>query len=264
MGRFSSPDPQGNSYADFSNPQSWNMYAYVMNNPLKYTDPTGMYCDYSDHNYPSSGFDSSQFDYHSNSGECTQNQGQWVNDAYTHGGFDDYGRPDNAVSANVNTSTTPQPTANDAAKDFLNSTVPGQMDNLGNNLLFALLPKQIGGNPLSLTKPAPNIFFGTTNCGPGGGGSKTGTMNGPCAVHDACYGAVEGGGISAANNFPGGSAMTAGQIAGEKACNQGLYDAARNHPDAPGSKAVQWWMVNGSNLPDNKYILHPGTEAVPW
>jgi hypothetical protein len=58
--------------------------------------------------------------------------------------------------------------------------------------------------------------------------------------------------------------MSGAQIAGEQACNQGLYDAARNHPDVPGSKAVQWWMINGGSLPDNKYILHPGTEAVPW
>jgi RHS repeat-associated protein len=46
MGRFMSPDPMGNSVADFSNPQSWNMYAYVLNNPLKYVDPTGLDCAY--------------------------------------------------------------------------------------------------------------------------------------------------------------------------------------------------------------------------
>jgi len=37
-----SPDP-GNAGADPSNPQSWNMYSYVMNNPLMLTDPTGMF-----------------------------------------------------------------------------------------------------------------------------------------------------------------------------------------------------------------------------
>ncbi|HUO30001.1 MAG TPA: RHS repeat-associated core domain-containing protein [Bryobacteraceae bacterium] len=40
-GRFQSPDP-GNAGADPSNPQSWNMYSYVNNNPLSYTDPSGM------------------------------------------------------------------------------------------------------------------------------------------------------------------------------------------------------------------------------
>jgi len=41
VGRFMSPDP-GNAGADARNPQSWNMYSYVGNNPLAFTDPTGL------------------------------------------------------------------------------------------------------------------------------------------------------------------------------------------------------------------------------
>jgi RHS repeat-associated protein len=40
-GRFLSPDP-GNAGADPGNPQSWNAYGYVGNNPLNAVDPTGM------------------------------------------------------------------------------------------------------------------------------------------------------------------------------------------------------------------------------
>jgi RHS repeat-associated protein len=39
LGRFMSPDPMG---GDTKDPQSLNRYAYVRNNPLKLTDPTGL------------------------------------------------------------------------------------------------------------------------------------------------------------------------------------------------------------------------------
>jgi RHS repeat-associated protein len=42
QGRWPSPDPAGLLAVDPSNPQSWNRYAYVLNNPLALTDPTGM------------------------------------------------------------------------------------------------------------------------------------------------------------------------------------------------------------------------------
>ena len=36
------PDPAGMAAANPTNPQSWNRYAYVMNNPLGYVDPLGL------------------------------------------------------------------------------------------------------------------------------------------------------------------------------------------------------------------------------
>jgi len=42
QGRYTSPDPLLNSGRPWE-PQSWNRYAFVLNNPLKYTDPTGLY-----------------------------------------------------------------------------------------------------------------------------------------------------------------------------------------------------------------------------
>jgi RHS repeat-associated protein len=41
QGRFTSPDPLMAS-AKASNPQTWNRYSYVLNNPLRYFDPDGM------------------------------------------------------------------------------------------------------------------------------------------------------------------------------------------------------------------------------
>jgi RHS repeat-associated protein len=42
LGRFQSPDPLLNSGKPWE-PQSWNRYAYVDNNPLRYTDPFGLF-----------------------------------------------------------------------------------------------------------------------------------------------------------------------------------------------------------------------------
>jgi RHS repeat-associated protein len=42
QGRWPSPDPAGMDAVDPTNPQSWNRYAYALNNPLAMTDPTGM------------------------------------------------------------------------------------------------------------------------------------------------------------------------------------------------------------------------------
>jgi RHS repeat-associated protein len=43
LGRFNSPDP-GNAGADLTDPQTWNGYAYVRNNPMAFVDPSGMSC----------------------------------------------------------------------------------------------------------------------------------------------------------------------------------------------------------------------------
>jgi hypothetical protein len=45
QGRFTSPDPVAGS---IFNPQTLNLYAYVWNNPLRYTDPTGMVVSWED------------------------------------------------------------------------------------------------------------------------------------------------------------------------------------------------------------------------
>jgi RHS repeat-associated protein len=42
FGRFITPDPLMSSGHPYD-PQSWNRYTYVLNNPLRYTDPTGLY-----------------------------------------------------------------------------------------------------------------------------------------------------------------------------------------------------------------------------
>jgi RHS repeat-associated protein len=42
QGRWPSPDPAGLAAVDFSNPQSWNRFSYVQNQPLELIDPLGL------------------------------------------------------------------------------------------------------------------------------------------------------------------------------------------------------------------------------
>ena len=43
QGRWPSPDPAGLAAAALTNPQSWNRYAYVLNNPISLIDPLGLH-----------------------------------------------------------------------------------------------------------------------------------------------------------------------------------------------------------------------------
>ena len=45
QGRWISPDPMGTGAVDITTPETWNRYAYVMNNPLSYVDPLGLFCE---------------------------------------------------------------------------------------------------------------------------------------------------------------------------------------------------------------------------
>jgi RHS repeat-associated protein len=44
LGRWMSPDPGGLAVVNPQNPQSWNRYSYVLNNPLEYIDLSGLNC----------------------------------------------------------------------------------------------------------------------------------------------------------------------------------------------------------------------------
>jgi RHS repeat-associated protein len=74
MGRFLSPDPSVLDNADLTNPQSLNLYAYALNNPLKYVDPTGLdQCVWDDgttDDRPEDGGATQQ--------ECTDQGGSWA------------------------------------------------------------------------------------------------------------------------------------------------------------------------------------------
>jgi len=85
--RWIRPDPAGLGAVDPSNPQFWNRYVYVLNNPLSYTDPDGLWCYYGatgdDGNpdpFDDDMRDSGNYDFGSNQGECEGHGGKWYND----------------------------------------------------------------------------------------------------------------------------------------------------------------------------------------
>ncbi|MGA8440264.1 MAG: RHS repeat-associated core domain-containing protein [Candidatus Sulfotelmatobacter sp.] len=73
VGRWISPDPAGLNAVDPTNPQSWNRYAYVLNNPLSATDPTGLECVWDD-----GSFDSENDQKTGSVGSCQNAGGTWV------------------------------------------------------------------------------------------------------------------------------------------------------------------------------------------
>jgi len=51
--RWLTPDPLAMVAADPTNPQTWNLYAYVLNNPVSNVDPLGLFCVWDDGSYDS-------------------------------------------------------------------------------------------------------------------------------------------------------------------------------------------------------------------
>ncbi|HUJ30458.1 MAG TPA: RHS repeat-associated core domain-containing protein [Candidatus Acidoferrum sp.] len=73
FGRFMTVDPAGMAAQDLTNPQSWNLYAYVRNNPVGLTDPTGLWCVWDD----GTGHDPDPSEGGWDEGDCADQGGHW-------------------------------------------------------------------------------------------------------------------------------------------------------------------------------------------
>jgi len=80
QGRWLVPDPAGLAAVDITNPQTWNRYAYVANNPLRNVDPLGLYCGYL--NQWGTAVETNGIDDNSSVGECGATGGYWIEGSY--------------------------------------------------------------------------------------------------------------------------------------------------------------------------------------
>jgi hypothetical protein len=268
-----SPDPYHGSY-DVSNPQSFNRYAYVNNNPLGAIDHSGLM----EYNGP----------WDDGGGYCPPDLSYCGDDPFDPIG--PVGPPENTVGG-LNTTPAPAPPVKDPYNGPLwtdhggfqpspySDIASGLWDLLGlptsgcefgscgsgfqqgnvtaagdaavwaagylDNRLSALIFSK--GN-----MPAPYLFFGSHHCGPGGSGAPTTILDQACATHDTCYNAA---GINADGNTNANIPWTAFQTDHAYRCNYALYRAARAHPDVRGSRALQLWLTWG----DQFGILRKGT-----
>jgi RHS repeat-associated protein len=123
MGRFLSPDPLVGRIAA---PQSLNHYAYVLNNPLNATDPTGQYCIDSNGNGIS--------DLYFNEGDCEAGLGSWV----TVDGQDNF-------KQSVTVTASPDRSLRGDTVDFA-LNLAFIIDNMANDY-FSLITAGMGGPP---------------------------------------------------------------------------------------------------------------------
>jgi RHS repeat-associated protein len=126
QGRWSSPDPAGLAAVDPFNPQSWNRYAYVLNNPLAMIDPLGLCgggpgdsgdpcvpfsyidgsgCLNSVTYFPGQGSDGNTYDIPFVTTTCMMLQGGWNSILYSSGGSSGGGAAGAGNSTSTNTAS---------------------------------------------------------------------------------------------------------------------------------------------------------------
>jgi RHS repeat-associated protein len=181
QGRWLGPDPYMGSY-DLTNPQSLNRYAYVLNNPLSFTDPSGLTVNCS----------------------MTQDGLQCV---------DNGGLSDNDCSSDYTVCVAPGMdcvaygtegciTADNPGSQ---STTPG----LGSRN-YSSVGFFAPNNPV----PAHGWWHYGNYCGPGGAGTPGNPTGSACQAHDTCY---TQGGFSPGSNLQGPNAQL--QSCNQKLCD---------------------------------------------
>jgi len=168
QGRWPSPDPAGLASTNPAFPQSWNRYAYVMNNPVSAVDPFGLNCVWDD-----GSFDSTDDPNSGNSDSCAALGGTWIgNDVFANLGLGDWS-PDSSwyLSNMVNVIHTCSEAAGlgqdqDALLLVADSIASGfSTDQTAYVLATADTESGPGGMGMHMTEMGPASYFNQYNAG---------------------------------------------------------------------------------------------------
>jgi RHS repeat-associated protein len=242
-GRWLSPDPAGWAVVNQADPQSINRYAYIENQPMNATDPTGLACVYTtsfgvtvDNTGGASG---AQDVCESNGGEYHEG---WLDLTFDSKTGDYYG---NYNTGNGNFGVLAFGPSGGYAAGMMND-----FNDSFDNFDFGSgggcgSQGNCNGNAPNNGLPTPTnhklTIPGTNYCGPGGNGTPTGQVDAACATHDACY---QNAGVSWRNNVPFGPSMNAAQRGAIQDCDANLCRTLGNMSWPSSGEAGQATLVS--------------------
>lgn len=219
MGRFMSPDPSQLYYADPTNPQSLNLYAYARNNPLINIDPNGLdACVYENDDKNGDATSYTILNDVNGGGIACDGNGFYVTmtQQVTGVGFNSNGDLTVAGTADGNLINSDGSAYNPAQSITVDAN--------GGPGLYTTLPIISSGIQYVATVPSGFAQYPVSGpwtygnyCGSNGQGAAINQTDAGCLVHDACY--WESGFKSTTNLGPHNAAL--------QACNQQLCDTAR-------------------------------------
>jgi RHS repeat-associated protein len=239
QGRFNSPDP-GNAGADLLNPQSWNAYSYVGNDPLSFVDPTGesFWSIFRNVLAVASFFVPGGQGVGAGllAGSVAAHVTTGIQIGVAIAGATKLGMD---MASEVSKSGSPNHHSDDdragipPEPETRNTPTRSFSDNTASTRSGPFFTLQLA-DPFwvlhSLSLPYIDPFdtnhrlFGTHYCGPGGGGNTTGSLDETCKAHDTCYADA---GLSANDNR---NQLPAPKAKVLQHCNQQFCDATGKLP----------------------------------
>jgi RHS repeat-associated protein len=184
MGRFLSPDDGSGVYSDPTNPQSWNLYSYVLNNPLTGVDPDGHDCIHI--NVDTGAYEGTDQGDCDNSTEEKANSGQYVDGTVNAINENSSGQvtgfSGTSYDGNLMTGTFASPLPygplegpeNLAGASLIGNTAGGVVNAVGTaemNMLLPLMPELLLGT-------LPEVGLGIGGVGAAAGGTHPSTPTG--------------------------------------------------------------------------------------